>query len=352
MDRGKNVMLVSVVLTLLAFASIFAGQIEVLRPGRMLNQSDCDTLTWRTFDETSESLDFACVGDTMAVWFDPPAPCSLIAIRFFAKDMESQTLFDVWDGSRYDGHITTTDSTDSNGWIGNFENDQWISGPVLGHSPIGWNAEDTTHHYWGPFSLNITEDMHGTWYELPLAWHEPHGFRGEVDIGDDPFIVSIHSRATNYGGMAAEYEGTTPYHVFKYHSSGGCEEFPGPDGQHFGWYILSASVWVEAIVKYTRTTSVEEDVDLKTPDTFVLFQNYPNPFNPETTIEYTLPEPTRVKVEVYSILGQIVEVLVDSEMEAGLHKVQWNGEKVSSGVYFYRITADNFSASKRMVLMK
>lgn len=89
-----------------------------------------------------------------------------------------------------------------------------------------------------------------------------------------------------------------------------------------------------------------------TPAEYRLAQNYPNPFNPVTTIEYSLPKTSKVKAEVFNVLGQIVKVLVDGEQEPGNYKVRWDGKDAASGVYFYRIDADNFSATKRMVLMK
>jgi hypothetical protein len=88
------------------------------------------------------------------------------------------------------------------------------------------------------------------------------------------------------------------------------------------------------------------------PSDFSLSQNYPNPFNPETTIEFGLPEDAQVKVTVFNVLGQVVTALVDAEMTAGYHVVTWDASEMSSGVYFYRIQADNFTATKRMVLMK
>ena len=99
-------------------------------------------------------------------------------------------------------------------------------------------------------------------------------------------------------------------------------------------------------------TPVHEDISPHIPSDFFLFQNYPNPFNPETTIKYTLPEASKVKIEVFNILGQVVDVLVDCKKDAGYHVIKWNGSDVSSGVYFYRIMTDNFSASRSMVLMK
>jgi hypothetical protein len=96
------------------------------------------------------------------------------------------------------------------------------------------------------------------------------------------------------------------------------------------------------------------------PEEYVLEQNYPNPFNPVTSIEYALPEAAQVRVEVYNMLGQVVDVLVEGDQEAGYHKVTWDASNVASGVYFYRIAAGGtsrdsrgkFTATKRMVLMK
>lgn len=88
------------------------------------------------------------------------------------------------------------------------------------------------------------------------------------------------------------------------------------------------------------------------PMDFALSQNYPNPFNPVTTIEYALPTESSVKVEVYNLLGEQVEVLVDDDQQAGSYQVSWDASEKASGIYFYRLTAGDFTATKRMVLMK
>jgi predicted extracellular nuclease/cytoskeletal protein CcmA (bactofilin family) len=90
---------------------------------------------------------------------------------------------------------------------------------------------------------------------------------------------------------------------------------------------------------------------------YELAQNYPNPFNPSTTIRFALPEASEVKLEIYNLLGQKVRILVDAHLEAGYHNRQWDatndfGQKVSSGVYVYRIHAGSFVQTKRMILMK
>jgi hypothetical protein len=93
------------------------------------------------------------------------------------------------------------------------------------------------------------------------------------------------------------------------------------------------------------------------PEEFVLYNNYPNPFNPETRITYALPVDSHVRVEIYNSLGQNVAMLVDAPQKAGAYQVQWKaldqkGNAVPSGVYFYRLTAGDFTAVNKMILLK
>ena len=93
------------------------------------------------------------------------------------------------------------------------------------------------------------------------------------------------------------------------------------------------------------------------PLEFALKQNYPNPFNPSTTIQYSLPEATKMRLDIYNIKGQLIKTLVNGEMPAGMHSVVWNGRDmnnraVASGVYFYRISSPQNTQTKRMLLMK
>lgn len=93
------------------------------------------------------------------------------------------------------------------------------------------------------------------------------------------------------------------------------------------------------------------------PKAFGLDQNYPNPFNPTTQVRFALPTNAHVRLTVFNVLGQEVKTLVDQDMAAGTHEVTWNGRnedggQVSSGIYFYRISADNFSATKKMMMLK
>ena len=98
-------------------------------------------------------------------------------------------------------------------------------------------------------------------------------------------------------------------------------------------------------------------VDDNLPSAFYLSQNYPNPFNPSTTIEYTLPRRSRVNLSIYNILGQHVTTLVDEEKSAGQYSVEWHGRAgdgrwAASGIYLYRLMVDDYSESKKMILLK
>jgi hypothetical protein len=111
---------------------------------------------------------------------------------------------------------------------------------------------------------------------------------------------------------------------------------------------------IRAVGRYEPSSlSVESQL----PGRYQLYANYPNPFNPVTTIRYDLPDASQVKLEVYNVLGQRVVTLVDESQEAGHHQVDWNsadsdGRPVSSGIYFYRLTADEYIETKKMMLLK
>jgi uncharacterized protein (TIGR02145 family) len=100
--------------------------------------------------------------------------------------------------------------------------------------------------------------------------------------------------------------------------------------------------------KYSQV--VETEVGL--PNSFALSQNYPNPFNPNTVILYSLPLASEVKLIVYNSLGQTVKVLENGFKNAGTYSVNFNATELSSGTYFYKIEAGQFSQVKKMMLLK
>jgi len=104
-------------------------------------------------------------------------------------------------------------------------------------------------------------------------------------------------------------------------------------------------------------TDVDDIIPGSLPDGFALSQNYPNPFNPTTEFEYSIPVRSHVDISVYNILGRKVRTLVNGERPAGNYRVSWNGrnennQTVSSGVYFYRMSAGTSVLTRKMVFVK
>ena len=98
--------------------------------------------------------------------------------------------------------------------------------------------------------------------------------------------------------------------------------------------------------------SNEINVDLTAPTVFALEQNYPNPFNPSTVISYSVPQSSFVTLKVYDIIGNEVATLVNQTQSAGKYDVRFDASNLSNGVYMYSIKTDNFSSTKKMILMK
>ncbi len=114
-----------------------------------------------------------------------------------------------------------------------------------------------------------------------------------------------------------------------------------------GWVVGDSGT----ILKLSQVTTVGEENKIL-PKEFSLKQNYPNPFNPSTTIEYELPKESYTKLSVFNTLGQQVAVLVDGLLKAGTHRANFVGGDLPSGVYYYRLEAANFVATRKLILLK
>lgn len=113
-------------------------------------------------------------------------------------------------------------------------------------------------------------------------------------------------------------------------------------------YDPSANVETCDSSYYCWNTQVAENAS----STFLLSQNCPNPFKPETDISYVVPANCKVRLDVYNLLGQKVAELIDEFQSAGIYNIRWNASEIPSGIYFYRITAGQFTAINKMILLK
>ena len=135
--------------------------------------------------------------------------------------------------------------------------------------------------------------------------------------------------------------------------------------QYYDWARIDTSGWWRATKDFMKSLPasgnlvqldgdnsdlVQEQPDL--PTAFGLDQNFPNPFNPTTTIRFSLPEVSHVKLIVYNSLGQQVRTLVDDMREAGYHQARFDASGLASGVYYYRIVASSYIYTRKLLLLK
>ena len=105
---------------------------------------------------------------------------------------------------------------------------------------------------------------------------------------------------------------------------------------------------IDGTFKYSN----EIEVSLNTPSQLTLIQNYPNPFNPSTNIEYSIPNAGMVTLKIYDLLGREISTLVNEEKQPGNYQVRFDGGKLSSGVYIYKLQFNNSAINKKMLVIK
>ena len=114
---------------------------------------------------------------------------------------------------------------------------------------------------------------------------------------------------------------------------------------------LGESPW-SATFKFKTTIIGITQINSEIPKLIKLYNNFPNPFNPVTKINFDLPKKDFVNLTVYDITGRKITELVNQLFDAGSYEVSWNGSNTASGIYFYKLTTNNFSETKRMALIK
>lgn len=105
------------------------------------------------------------------------------------------------------------------------------------------------------------------------------------------------------------------------------------------------------ITNYSPSTGIHDE-NYSAPNQIILEQNYPNPFNPSTKISFNLPAREFVTLKIFNVLGNEVAILINDNLEAGLHEIPFNASGLNSGVYFYVISTKNFSSTRKMILLK
>ncbi len=158
---------------------------------------------------------------------------------------------------------------------------------------------------------------------MPLGQGEYFGYSNDVKQGEITSFCSLSQTTYKYPGVS----------LWEYSQ------------------ITHAYVWDEYTAAWQITSVLDQP---NKPDNYNLSQNYPNPFNPSTTINYVVPNRNLVVIKLYTILGKEIATLVNEEKAAGHYSIQFSADRynLSSGVYFYRMSAGNFVETKKLILMK
>ena len=181
-------------------------------------------------------------------------------------------------------------------------------------------------------SVTLTSPGANTW--MPIVLQTPYPY--DITKG---LVVGIGQCSGSGSGMYVNQ--TTLTGTKRTWSIGGCPFAP---------YNSADSRNLCMGISVTPATGITPVSNI--PDQFSLSQNYPNPFNPATTINFSIPKSGLVTLKVFDVLGQEVATLVNDPKVAGSYSVNFNGENLSSGVYFYRLEANDFVSVKRMLLVK
>jgi len=160
-----------------------------------------------------------------------------------------------------------------------------------------------------------------------------------ADIEDDPLIFGIQNQIP---GLSIKSHGELSWSVPD-----------DPDEQYTVSVFVTDSLdtsTTSAAVKINDVVALGETGNI--PQKYTLGQNYPNPFNPLTTIKYALPEKADVEISIFNLNGALVETILNKNKKAGYHKILWNAKAAPTGVYLYRIKAEQYTDVKKCVLIK
>jgi N-acetylneuraminic acid mutarotase len=263
--------------------------------------------------------------DTREATEMPEATANFGSIRvggsfFVTAGLKSTT--ELWDNT-FEGEINSTDRATID-W------NVRLNYPLSIHAHYGAAFdEDELYWYGGSTTTGFT----------PIDNIYEYHINSNTYVPDDPLP---YKAMAFHGGI--EFRNLRSVDEVNIVVSGGITEAPDSRG-----VVLTGQTWVfRDTIKASGLNAAGSEI----PETFSLSQNYPNPFNPGTTIQFSIPEQSFVKLDVFNSLGERVSQLVFEELSAGTYEYKWNVADRSSGIYFYTLQTTGFSESKKMILLK
>jgi C1A family cysteine protease len=199
--------------------------------------------------------------------------------------------------------------------------------------------------YTGILANNTDENMMGdVWLMLDVPGH---GMYGPIQRYNNVRLAPRQS--ITIPGIEQEVPDYAPLGTYRYVAYCGDYRSTIMDSASFDFTVVAPAGGASG---GWNVTGWFDDVRTIVPSVTALYTNYPNPFNAATSICYDLGKEGKVSLRIYNILGQEVDVIADGYQHAGRHNITWNANKFSSGIYYYRLTADDFSETRKMVLVK
>ena len=225
-----------------------------------------------------------------------------------------------------------------------------------------WSIQSTTPEI-NSFALWFSENLYGlsggttnlmetsnnglNWVSMPAA--------GTGNIGG----VTTLNLPVDFPSVVIWYVRISSSSIYSSFNGGAnwMTEYTNPVGnyRHISNAALGSGIWAvgtNGCISYRQPIVSIIPISTVNPERYSLSQNYPNPFNPTTTIKFAIPKAGYVSVSVFDVSGRELEMLVNEELQAGTFEVKWNAATYSSGVYLYKLTAGNYTETKRMTLVK
>ncbi|MCD6376569.1 MAG: DUF4623 domain-containing protein, partial [Caldisericaceae bacterium] len=250
----------------------------------------------------------------------------------FADSIEAGDPTPAWRVSAYNPY-----EGEKNAYMPNYNTKSrcWLVTPA-----ISLNTDKKYFTFMAKDDFNSSDNDFGSQLNILVSTKSPNNPEDFVLVDSYPESEFYDSWMMKSIDLSA-FEGDYVYIAFMVKNFGDPDN---PDAGGDNWQIDNVTL--------TDTLTAIADNSNQLPVRYELSQNYPNPFNPTTKINVALPKAEKVEIEVFNTLGQKVRTLFDGDLPAGIHKFEFDGSGLASGIYFYRIKAGKFVATKKMVLMK
>jgi hypothetical protein len=228
-------------------------------------------------------------------------------------------------------------------WPNQGQGEHWATG-MIGKLTLGTNLNVITNtwHTFNPNGFGYIYAYTPEGNNLPWSPLRPEGLVNGISFADlnNDGSVELIATSTRFGRETFLHIWTIPGIPFTH------EDFPWPQYGHDRYRTNQ-----HGFIPPDEPVGIQP-MNTNVPASYNLYQNFPNPFNPATSIKFDVAKSGNVKLIVFDILGREVSTLVNENLNPGTYQVSFDGSSFSSGVYFYKLTADGFAEMKRMIMVK